>query len=97
MKVRDLKYLSIIFFILIICYVAAICSDPMSLPNSNIRFSPNDVVRFLRGTIAIYTCIHGYQISGESNRTCEDSGSGGVWSKSNLTCTGNAVWLYSLN
>ena len=70
----------------------AICSDLRSPPNSNISFSHNDTMR-LRGTVATYTCNYGYQLIGLRNRTCEDSGSGGVWSGSDPSCTGLAGWI----
>ena len=57
----------------------AICNNHQ-IENGNIDYDPDTTPR-AKGTIAFYSCVSGYQLSGVGLRTCVDvrNGMGGVW------------------
>ncbi len=66
----------------------AICNDD-KIENGDINYYPNTTPR-TEETIAFYSCVSGYQLSGVGFRTCADvpNGMGGVWTGSMPNCIG---------
>lgn len=48
----------------------------------------------LVGDVAVYTCVEGYRIEGEENRTCTQDGQTGQWTGSDPTCASELTSLH---
>ncbi len=82
-------------------FFAAIECEELVLPanGEKIMYTKDTVANFEIGTLAIYTCLPGYTLLGDTNRTCIDDNQAdgkGVWNithaKSEPTCNGELAF-----
>lgn len=68
------------------------CPDIADPENGQITFSLDNLAPFDCGTVAEYSCSHGFGLDGGATRTCEgdDSSTIGEWTGTAPTCVGES-------
>ncbi len=71
------------------CYIIVAICNAHQVESGGITYDPDTMPR-TDGATAVYSCISGYQLSGVTQRICEDnrSGMGGEWTGSMPSCKG---------
>ena len=71
------------FHLFIILILTVLCED-LYLSNGQISFDQAAVnEQYPVGTVATFTCIHGYSLEGSRTRTCQASG---IWNQQVVSC-----------
>ncbi len=72
----------------------ATCSDLTAPTNGMIAYDMESMNARPLNTVATYTCITGYMVTGDMTRTC---GAGGVWSGTDPTCECDSIqWIVNV-
>ena len=82
--IRICMYSTLLYIVyyFLLTHAALVCGDPGTPRNGARRISSSGI-----GGIVYYTCDSGYYLSGDSERTCQQSGSNrAAWSGSLATC-----------
>ena len=71
-------------------FTAVTCSSLSSISSGVIAYIPDTTPPFDLGTVAVYLCNEGFNLTGNNLRTCSGDGSSvsGVWGGSAPVCAG---------
>ena len=68
-----------------LCHTTVSVDCPVLANPANGLVTVNDETN-IEGTTATYSCINGFDLTGNEMRTCQNVGGTGVWSGSDPTC-----------